>query len=155
MAMVSDRVELSAPAKEIGVQPTIGVGMRLVAAIIDLVIYFLFAWLLAAATGGLTQSGFELTGAPALVSFLAVAVYFIGMEKLFGGTVGKLVLGLRVVTLDLHPISWSQSLIRNLLRIVDFLPFFYIVGAIAIWMSKDHQRLGDRVAGTVIVKRMH
>jgi uncharacterized RDD family membrane protein YckC len=145
---------LTAPVKPIVVQPTVGVGMRLVAAIIDLVIYLIFAWLLAAATGGVTGSGFELTGAPALLSFLVVAAYFIGMEKMFGGTLGKLVLGLRVVTLDLRPISWSQSVTRNVLRIVDFLPFVYIVGAIAIWTSESHQRIGDRVAGSVVVRGM-
>ncbi len=73
------------------------------------------------------------------------------MEATQGATLGKMALGLRVVRVDGAPISWSESVIRNLLRIVDCL-VFYILGAILIWTSPLKQRLGDKVAHTVVVK---
>jgi len=78
--------------------------------------------------------------------------YFIVMEAMWGATLGKLLFRLRVVKTDGSPISWSDSVIRNLLRIIDGL-FAYLVGAILIWNSPLHQRLGDRAAKTVVVRR--
>ena len=78
--------------------------------------------------------------------------YHIIMEATLGATIGKMVLGLRVVREDDMPISWKASIIRNLLRIVDF-AFYGLVGAIAIWTSPNRQRLGDRVAKTVVIRR--
>ena len=78
-------------------------------------------------------------------------LYFIVMEATQGATLGKMALGLRVVKVDGSPISWGESIIRNLLRIVDGL-FAYLVGAILIWNSPLRQRLGDRAAGTVVVR---
>lgn len=79
--------------------------------------------------------------------------YFIVMEAMRGATLGKMLLRLRVVKTDGSPISWSESVIRNLLRIIDALPTAYIVGAILIWTSPLRQRLGDRAAKTVVVRR--
>ena len=59
-------------------------------------------------------------------------------------------LGLKVVTEDGRPIEWGASIIRNLLRIIDGL-FVYLVGAILIWTSPMKQRLGDLLAGTVVI----
>lgn len=61
-------------------------------------------------------------------------------------------LGLRVVKTDGSPLGWSQAVIRNLLRVIDGL-FSYLVGAILIWDSPLRQRLGDRAAKTVVVRR--
>jgi len=74
------------------------------------------------------------------------------LEATQGATLGKRILGLRVVKIDGSPIGWSESIIRNLLRIIDGL-FAYLVGAILIWTSPQRQRLGDRVAKTVVVRR--
>ena len=87
-------------------------------------------------------------GSVGLISIL----YYIVMEATRGATLGKMALGLRVVKVDGSPISWQESLIRNVLRIVDGL-FFYLVGAILVWTSPLRQRLGDRAAGTVVVRR--
>jgi uncharacterized RDD family membrane protein YckC len=94
--------------------------------------------------------------APAVGTILEVILifgYFIVMEAMWGATVGKMALRLRVVKTDGSPISWSESVIRNLLRIVDALPTAYLVGAILVWTSPLRQRLGDRAAKTVVVKR--
>ena len=85
------------------------------------------------------------------IGLLAI-LYYIVMEATQGATLGKMALGLRVVKTNGSPISWSESIIRNLLRIIDGL-FFYLVGAILIWNSPLRQRLGDRAANTVVVRR--
>ena len=123
----------------------VGVGMRFLAVLIDGIIIGVVAGLLS----------FILRNAPGLsggiIGVLAIA-YFIVMEATQGATVGKMALGLRVVKTDGSPISWSESVIRNLLRIIDGL-FVYLVGAILIWTSPLKQRLGDRVANTVVIRK--
>jgi uncharacterized RDD family membrane protein YckC len=129
-----------------------GIGLRAVAAIVDVVVLFVIFWVVALATGGTTEEGFSIQGAPAFLGFLLGFAYYVAAEATMGGTVGKLLLGLRVVTTDGSPIGWPASLIRNVLRIVDGF-FFYVVGIILVMTSPTKQRLGDRVAGTVVVKR--
>ncbi len=130
-----------------------GVGSRLVAAIVDTILYFVFAWLVAAQTGNTTDSGFDLQGAPAFLTFALWGLYFVLFEGLLGGTVGKLILGMRIVNDRGERPSLGAALARNLLRIVDFLPLFYLLGMILVATSKQKQRLGDRVAGTFVVAR--
>ena len=68
-----------------------------------------------------------------------------------GQTPGKSVMGLRVVSDDATPIGWNDSLVRNLLRVVDFLPFGYGAGLVSIVSTRRFQRLGDLAAGTLVV----
>ncbi len=68
-----------------------------------------------------------------------------------GMTPGKKAMGLQVVHDDGTPISWSSSLLRNLIRCVDFLPAFNIVGFMAMLMNCRFKRIGDFAAGTVVV----
>lgn len=68
-----------------------------------------------------------------------------------GMTPGKRALGLRVLHDNGTPVAWAASLIRNLLRAVDFLPMFYGFGVSAMLMSDDFKRLGDMAAGTRVV----
>lgn len=76
------------------------------------------------------------------------------MEAVQGATIGKMLLGIRVVRLDGSPIGWGQSITRNLLRIIDQIPYGipYLLAAILIWTSFTSQRLGDRVAHTVVAR---
>lgn len=68
-----------------------------------------------------------------------------------GQTPGKKVLGISVVQDDLTPITFGTSLVRNLLRTVDFLPFFYLFGLITMVLNQRFQRLGDLAAGTLVI----
>lgn len=70
-----------------------------------------------------------------------------------GATPGKRSLGICVVHDDGTPVMWSASLLRNLLRFVDFLPFLYGFGLASMLMSSDNKRLGDWAAGTRVVYR--
>ncbi len=128
-----------------------GVGPRLVATVIDFALYFVFAWVVAAQTGNTSSSGFDLQGGLAFFTFAVWAAYYILMEAYLGGTVGKLALGLRVVNSKGQMAGFTASLLRNVMRIVDFLPVFYILGGACVAISKQKQRLGDRVAGTYVV----
>ena len=123
----------------------VSVGSRFLAVLID-------GLIIGALTGFLA---FPFRGAPGFwggsVGLLSI-LYYIVMEATQGATFGKMALGLRVVKLDGSPISWDASIIRNVLRVVDGL-FFYLVGAIFVWNSPLRQRLGDRAAGTVVVRR--
>jgi uncharacterized RDD family membrane protein YckC len=68
-----------------------------------------------------------------------------------GQTPGKRAMGLTVLNDDGTPVRWPAALTRNLLRAVDFLPFLYGIGLLAMLASRDFKRLGDLAAGTVVV----
>ena len=87
-----------------------------------------------------------------LVFLFVIFAYFILMEAYVGWTVGKKVLGLRVMDSDGNNIGLLKSVIRNLLRVVDGLPTMNILGVILIALSPRGQRFGDRIAKTFVVK---
>jgi uncharacterized RDD family membrane protein YckC len=68
-----------------------------------------------------------------------------------GMTPGKRAMKIKVLHELGTPVNWSTSMIRNLLRAVDFLPFFYGVGLICMLLNQDFKRIGDLAAGTVVV----
>jgi uncharacterized RDD family membrane protein YckC len=77
-------------------------------------------------------------------------LYYVLQESVFASTIGKHLLRLRVVGNGGDPASIQEALIRNLLRLVDWLPLLYLLGALTIAISSKKQRLGDIVAGTVV-----
>lgn len=79
-------------------------------------------------------------------------VLFEVMRK--GQTPGKKRMHLAVVNNDLTPISWSSSLIRNLLRAADFMPFGYLFGLTSMCINQHFQRLGDIAAGSIVVHQV-
>lgn len=92
-------------------------------------------------------------GASALAAFAVGFLYFILLEWLLRGqTLGKFLLGLRVVDSDGLRLTPSQVVLRNILRLVDMLPLLYGVGGVAAALSPRRQRLGDLVAGTLVVR---
>jgi uncharacterized RDD family membrane protein YckC len=68
-----------------------------------------------------------------------------------GQTPGKKILGISVINDDLSPVTLGTSMVRNLLRTVDFLPLFYLVGLITMLSNHRFQRLGDLAAGTLVI----
>jgi uncharacterized RDD family membrane protein YckC len=74
------------------------------------------------------------------------------LEAKWGGqTPGKRFLSIAVLNDDGTPLRWPGALTRNLLRAVDFLPFFYGIGLVSMLVNRDFKRLGDLAAGTVVV----
>lgn len=131
----------------------VGVGPRAVAIIIDAILFYIVGYIFALISGDTSGISFSVDGAPACLYFLVAIAYYPVMEVLLGGTVGKMVMGLKVVKEDGSPLDWGAGIIRTLLRIIDALPAFYLLGAILVWTSPRKQRLGDRVAKTLVVKK--
>lgn len=142
-----------------------GVGSRSYAFVIDWHIRMLFvlAWLATALLGydalGLgsyrewldfdsSQVVYLVILPPALVYFLYHPVLEILMQ---GRTPGKRLAGVRVVTTDGRTPGVGALLARNLLRLVDSLPSFYLVGLVVAMMTSRHVRIGDLAAGTMLV----
>lgn len=87
------------------------------------------------------------------VFLVIIFLYFILLEGIFVRTTGKLVLGLKVTTPQGGKISMKQSLVRNFGRLIDGLPFFHLIAIVSIVKSPLRQRMGDKFAGTVVVKQ--
>ena len=92
-------------------------------------------------------------GIVVLIVFLMHWGYFALFEAFSNGrTPGKRVAKIRVIHQSGRGINFVESLARNLVRYVDYLPGFYAVGVVAIFLSRRNQRLGDMVAGTLVVR---
>jgi len=131
-----------------------GIGPRLVAQIVDGIVLIILYFVLGAAMfGGFT---FEVFGAAAgsfMGTYLLVFfLYYIVLEGALGATVGKMAAKIKVVREDGSPCGFGPAVVRNILRVVDALPFLYIIGIILISRSDKKQRLGDRLAKTIVIK---
>ena len=135
-----------------------GAGSRFGAFIIDFIIQIIailiFVWIAISLSGGLfSPFGYGISGtviAILLIGFFVIYFgYFIFFEHLMNGqTIGKRILGLRVIQENGEPASFFQILIRGFLRSsVDML----YVGIFIILFSKKHKRLGDMAAGTIVI----
>ena len=133
-----------------------GLGSRFMAHAIDvlilLAVFFVLSFLsifLGAALGG----GNLALLLWLLVSFLLFVLYFPILEGLWNGqTLGKRLMRIRVLGDRGEPVTMTQVAIRNLVRLVDFLPVFYGVGIVTLFVQGGSKRLGDFAAGTVVVR---
>ncbi len=141
-----------------------GVGIRGVAMAIDSFVWFLL-FLVAGTVVGVPTGQTEVTAsgldtdlkgtlaAVSLVLWLGLAIgYHALAEWRYGGTIGKYLVNIRVVAADGSSPSLRASIVRNVLRLVDWLPGFYLVGIAALLASDRKQRLGDRIAETTVVR---
>jgi uncharacterized RDD family membrane protein YckC len=128
-------------------------GVRVLAAVLDSIVVFL-SWLCIIKLWGDEglDGGKVLTGIPAVLLMLATAAFWIFPEWLLGSTMGKWACDLKVTTLNGMSISFVQSLKRNVLRLLDFFPF-YLPGFVAASLTPNRQRLGDLWAKTVVVPK--
>jgi uncharacterized RDD family membrane protein YckC len=136
-----------------------GLGSRGAAMLIDqllllvanIVIYLIFLMANVSDIFYLSDSWVPIAVAIILV-FIINWGYFFVAEFFFGGkTLGKKLIGIRVIQENGHSITLLSSLIRNLLRIIDMLPTSYFLGMVFIFFHSKHKRLGDMVAGTIVV----
>ncbi len=152
-----DRISVATP-EGVTLEVTLaGVGSRFAAGFVDqLLKVAVFAAL--AVLGAVIESA---SGTPSgvLAAAIVVVVFLVqfGYDVLFetlasGRTPGKRWTGLRVVGTGGGPVGFVASALRNILRIVDALPGFYLVGILAVLFTRNNQRLGDLAAGTVVVR---
>jgi uncharacterized RDD family membrane protein YckC len=133
-----------------------GLGTRAIAQLLDLlvvgvievaVLFFAFA------AGAVSNSSTVASLIIIIGSFIVVFGYFWISEALFSGqTLGKKAFRLRAVGDRGEPLTFLQAGIRNVVRIVDFLPYGYGVGMIVLFANGKGKRLGDLAAGTIVVK---
>jgi uncharacterized RDD family membrane protein YckC len=135
-----------------------GIGDRAIAAMLDIVVaaspFAVIGMWAAVRWGGVTPNGFQLQGTAAAITISLVVIFWLLyvwlLEGLLGATLGKFILNLRVRRLDGGRTGLSKSLVRNLSRVVDAIGF-YLVGFLIANFSNRKQRLGDHMAGTVVV----
>jgi uncharacterized RDD family membrane protein YckC len=148
-----------------------GLGSRFAARIIDeliklAIIVALFAGVasLGASAGVSSELGGDNPMSDTVLVAVAVVVVIVFLVSFFyevlfetlasGRTPGKRATGLRVVRLDGRPVNFTASAVRNLLRVIDSLPFAYVAGMVCILVTPRNQRLGDLAAGTLVAREM-
>src|ERR1700687_163608 len=133
-----------------------GLGTRGIAQILDLLIVtglLIAVFFFASGAAAYTQSSTLAFLIEGFGSFVVVFGYFWISEALFSGqTLGKRAFRLRVRGDRGEPMTWVQAGIRNVIRIIDFLPYGYGVGVIVLFANGRGKRLGDLAAGTIVVK---
>lgn len=152
----SDDLIVSTPERVAFQYEVAGIGSRFLAQFIDILIISVVELVIviaASALGGIFSSlqlGLLVT---LILSFLLLAGYFLISEAAWNGqTVGKRYVRLRVVGDHGEPLTIGQAVIRNLVRIVDFLPALYAIGIVAMFSNSRAKRLGDFAAGTLVVR---
>ena len=138
---------------DIIVEPKLAsIGSRLGAAFIDFVIiviiFYVFARLWGEHFSTPEESGYRLTGLPGFSFFLVGFALFPLMEGVTGKTTGKRVMGIRIKRKDLTDANVGNSIVRHLFDIIDC---FCLLGIIVAASTDRRQRIGDLVAGTVVV----
>jgi len=141
--------------------PLAGIGSRFIALLVDYLIWgagltvlVLLAGLLLPGVSAFSKnSGQWAVAAVIFIVFLVNWGYFTLFEAFWNGrTPGKRVARIRVIQRSGRAIGLFESMARNLVRYVDWLPGFYAVGVIAVFATRQHQRLGDLAAGTLVVR---
>jgi uncharacterized RDD family membrane protein YckC len=161
MDLSSDQLSIDTPELVAIEMPLAGIGSRFIALLVDYIIWctgllvlILLAYLILPAINAF--SGISAQWTEAIVIFLVFLFnwgYFTLFEAFWNGrTPGKRVAKIRVIQRSGRSIGLIESMARNLVRYVDQLPFFYGVGVITMFVTKQHQRLGDLAAGTLVVR---
>ena len=145
--------------------PLADLGSRIVAGIVDYIIIGIVAGILSiflivpwAMTGPSMMGTFGAAGWMSGIwgiiglMWLLWLVYFTYFEGTSGQTIGKKFTHIKVIKESGSKCDYGSALVRNLLRIIDHLPFLYILGIILIAATEKKQRLGDMLAKTIVVK---
>lgn len=148
------QLELRTPEGMAFTLPLAGPVSRLLAVLVDLMVVSLATTIIGKLTAVVAAFSTDFgAGLTTLLYFAVTVLYAILTEWLWQGqTVGKRLLKIRVVDRDGLPIYFSQLVVRNLLRPVDMLPAFYLLGGLVALGTRYSQRLGDLAANTVVVR---
>jgi uncharacterized RDD family membrane protein YckC len=152
----SDDLVISTPERVAFQYEIAGIGSRFLAQILDslvITVILIAITILATSMGGLFGSGELALLIEIILGFILLAGYFLISEAAWNGqTLGKRAARLRVVGDHGEPLTLAQAAIRNLVRIVDFLPVFYAIGMLTLFINGRGKRLGDFAAGTLVVR---
>lgn len=148
-----EHLEIETPEHVLLEYEIAGIGSRAVAALIDSFILVVAITALSLLVLWIDAKGTALIAIVGLLDFALVWGYFVLFEGLRNGqTPGKRRMGIRVIRETGHGISLREAAIRNLVRLADFLPPPYLLGALTIAIHPKSRRLGDLAAGTVVVR---
>jgi len=156
---VDERIVIESPENVELALEIAGLGRRFVAAIVDsilqgvlqIAIFVLTLQVYAAVIRTPELTNVAIIALIAEQFFVFVGYYIVCEMLTSGQSPGKRLAGIRVVRLNGEPISFTDSLLRNTIRIFDFLPGFYGIGIVCVFVSRESRRLGDFAAGTVVV----
>lgn len=158
---MSDQLSIDTPELVAIEMPLAGIGSRFIAVLVDTILWSAGLFVI-----GLLLFVFQ----PAIDAFsklseqwiIAVVIFLLflfnwGYFTLFeafwnGQTPGKRITKIRVIQQSGRPIGLFESMARNFIRYVDQFPSFYAVGVITMFVTRQHQRLGDLAAGTLVVR---
>jgi uncharacterized RDD family membrane protein YckC len=161
MEMMSDQINIDTPELVENEMPLAGIGSRFLALLIDYLIwiagYYLLDWLWGVFLPGLknfSELSYQWAVALRIITFFAFNWgYFTLFEAFWNGrTPGKRLVHIHVIQRSGRAIGLFESMARNLVRFIDQIPFFYAVGLITMFCTRQHQRLGDLAAGTLVVR---
>ena len=132
-------------------------GRRVLATIVDVILLLILFTVMSLLFGSSSAEGGQvsasLTGLPFVLYLLLVFAYYILLEGYLGQTVGKMLLGIKVVREGAGGTPGVKAAaIRTVLRIIDGF-FFYVVAFVAVLVSAKNQRLGDMAAHTLVVRK--
>lgn len=141
--------------------PIAGIGHRVLAAFLDL--FFIFAIVVGIVAGFFlagerpsvpAQLGSALAGLFVVLTFVALPfAYYVLIETFWNGqTLGKRITGIRVLRDDGAPVGFFPILLRNVIRTIDLFPPILAIDLVVMLLSAKGQRLGDLMAGTIVVK---
>lgn len=158
--MVDEFLKVDTPENVVFGYEVVGIGSRFIAALIDSFIILVLQVVAALGFGAVLIGAFRvesleawITAVYLLLAFALLWGYYIFFELLWNGqSPGKRWSRLRVIRQNGTPITLTESIIRNLVRIVDFLPGFYALGLVAMFANQQARRLGDMAAGTLVVR---
>jgi len=128
-----------------------GLGKRILGGVIDMIVMVVFMFVYIRLLGIKTDHQvYELQSGLMWLMYLIMLFYFAILEAITGKTFGKYIVKTKVVNKNNQLISWLQSLVRNVMRIIDGFAFC-IVAVVALIFSSKQQRLGDMLAKTYVV----
>lgn len=159
---VGEKLIIETPEQTAIEFPLAGIGSRFLAVLIDTLIEIGVGLALVLMVVALSAAGAQFDRLPVsqvwafaifiFAIFLLRYGYFILFESIWNGqTPGKRLTHIRVIKDSGQPITAIDSFARNLIRLIDELPFAYGIGVLSAWISPQSKRLGDYVAGTVVV----
>ncbi|MFO7679710.1 MAG: RDD family protein [Chloroflexota bacterium] len=154
-----ERLNIDTPENVIFGYEVVGIGSRFMAALVDtslIVLLQIIVYVPMLLLFGEQLFEGESTWVVALfllLSFIFLWGYYIFFEVLWiGQSPGKRWVGLRVICANGSPLTLTESIIRNLVRIVDFLPLAYGVGVVVMFIDGQSRRLGDIAASTLVIR---
>lgn len=161
MEPIGNQLNIDTPELVSIEMPIAGIGSRFIAIVVDYLIWTA-ALTVCSLLGVIVFASvhmFSEISANWMVGIVLIAIFVLhwGYFTLFeafnnGRTPGKSVAKIRVIHRSGRAVSFVEALARNLVRVIDYLPGMYGLGLVVMFFSRQNQRLGDMVAGTLVVR---